>query len=110
MLDDDEWQQVERLLANPMVQIRAYRTKHNVSFSEAKYRWGEAALQRYFELTGYQEENTNALFHHRVVLLGPPCHKCGKPLRTPRASYCAACGWTRDDQPGCIPQQNPDTC
>ena len=24
--------------------------------------------------------------------LGPPCSKCGKPLRTPRARICVECG------------------
>ena len=51
-----------------------------------------AALDMYEELTGLRETNLNAIWHHRVSLYGPPCKSCGKPLRTPKASFCAACG------------------
>jgi len=30
---------------------------------------------------------------HRLSDLGPDCQDCGKPLRTPRARFCAECGW-----------------
>ena len=49
-------------------------------------------LRRYFEVTGFEETNTNAIWHHVTGLYGAPCSSCGKPLRTPRARMCAACG------------------
>jgi hypothetical protein len=49
-------------------------------------------LQRYFEVAGFQETNANAIWHHQLSQYGPPCQNCGKPLRTPRAKICAACG------------------
>lgn len=49
-------------------------------------------LRRYFEVTGFEETNANAVWHHMVVQHGVPCSSCGKPLRTPRARMCAACG------------------
>jgi hypothetical protein len=52
-----------------------------------------AALGLYKQLTGFDETNVNAIIHHRVSLYGPPCPECSKPLRTPRARMCAACGW-----------------
>lgn len=42
--------------------------------------------------TGMAESNPNAVWHHVASLYGPPCAECGKPLRTPKASFCAACG------------------
>jgi len=50
-------------------------------------------LREYERITGFHETNINALYHHVVSLYGPPCSKCGKPLRTPRARFCAACGF-----------------
>jgi hypothetical protein len=49
-------------------------------------------LRRYRELTGFEETNPNAVWHHVTSLYGPPCASCGKPLRTPQARLCAACG------------------
>ena len=51
-----------------------------------------SALDLYFRLTGVRETNVNAIYHHRLSLYGPPCAWCGKPLRTPKAKFCAACG------------------
>lgn len=78
MLDEDEWEHIGPLLsgaADPIIR--------------------EAALDLYEDMTGIRETNINAIWHHRIKEYGPPCTKCGKPLRTPRASFCAACGETR---------------
>ncbi|HEX8430379.1 MAG TPA: hypothetical protein VF625_03795 [Longimicrobium sp.] len=47
----------------------------------------------YEMFTGVRETNVNAIPHHVASLYGPPCPACGKPLRTPKARLCAACGW-----------------
>lgn len=52
-------------------------------------------LDFYNELTGFGETEPNAVMHHRVALYGPPCEQCGKPYRTPQASFCASCGHKR---------------
>jgi hypothetical protein len=52
-------------------------------------------LDGYNRITGFGETNVNAVFHHRISLYGPPCETCGKPLRTPQATFCAACGKKR---------------
>lgn len=46
----------------------------------------------YYRTTGFLESNHNAIMHHQISIYGPPCESCGKPLRTPQASFCAACG------------------
>ena len=57
-------------------------------------------LDYYKEVTGMEETEPNAIMHHRVAQYGPPCESCGKPYRTPRASFCAACGhkWPVDNE------------
>jgi hypothetical protein len=51
--------------------------------------------RRFREITGC--EMTLGCFtpFHRLADFGPPCEKCGVPLRTPRASFCAACSHRR---------------
>jgi hypothetical protein len=54
-------------------------------------------LDAYERITGFRETNPAAIWHHRVAQYGPPCAACGKPLRTPRARMCAACGASRTE-------------
>lgn len=49
-------------------------------------------IDYYFNLTGEMDSNPNSIMHHRIALYGPPCEQCGKPYRTAKASFCAACG------------------
>ena len=59
----------------------------------AKQRWHLRVLERYRNITGFDETNINAVYHHRLSLYGTPCPACGKPFRTPQARYCASCGF-----------------
>jgi len=59
-------------------------------------RW-QPLLDYYKGVTGVEETVPNAIMHHRVSQYGPPCEVCGKPYRTPLASFCAACGNRREN-------------
>jgi hypothetical protein len=49
-------------------------------------------LREYNGITGLDETNRPAnVYHHRLSMYGPPCKKCGRPLRTPQAKLCGAC-------------------
>lgn len=50
-------------------------------------------LAGYEMFTGMRETVANAIWHHVASQYGSPCPACGKPLRTPRARLCPACGW-----------------
>ena len=96
MLTDEEWESVSPHLANAVSQIKQYREQHQCSLAEANAKgFGHRALEIYGQITGFHETNANALFHHRRSIYGPLCHACGKPLRTPQARSCAACGAPR---------------
>jgi ribosomal protein L37E len=57
-----------------------------------KYKLGWPEVRAEFtRITGYVETNPNAIWHHRTSLYGPPCHRCGKPLRSPKAKLCGSC-------------------
>jgi uncharacterized OB-fold protein len=85
MLDEAEWQTVAPLLGSSGETVQRLRQAQTDIF-------GHMALAKYRELTGHPETDLNVLLHHRAGLYGRPCTNCGKPLRTPRASICAACG------------------
>ncbi|MGF7170299.1 hypothetical protein FHS91_001976 [Sphingobium xanthum] len=78
MLDDREWATIF-----PLLQAGAQAGEK------------QPALEAYFRLTGFRETNFNAIWHHRRSLYGPCCKHCGRPLRTSRARWCAACGGER---------------
>lgn len=98
MLEEHEWELVHPLLQDATRDIKRYREAHGVSITEAKEEaYGQAALALYQSLTGFAETNPDAFWHHRLSLFGPPCAACGKPLRTPQARMCAACGAGRSN-------------
>ena len=86
MLDESEWIKIDLL--------------HRQGFNspglsiEDKFR---PMREMYYEITGVNESNHIAIVHHRISQYGDPCGQCGKPLRTPEAVFCAACGWRPSD-------------
>jgi hypothetical protein len=93
MLTEEEWEEVVPLLRRSIEDVQAYRTRNDVTLKAAmEESFGQAALGKYEELTGFKETNVNAVWHHRASMYGAPCTGCGKPLRTPQAKLCAACG------------------
>lgn len=96
MLTEEEWVRISPHLSDGIAQIKQYREEHQCSLAEARAKgFGRRALEIYEEITGFHETNADALYHHRRNAYGPLCHVCSKPLRTPQARSCAACGAAR---------------
>ena len=83
MLDEEEYLVAYTLYGKAFERRKAGMTREE-SF--------KPMLDFYNELTGFGETEPNAIMHHRIAQYGIPCEKCGKPYRTPKASFCAACG------------------
>jgi len=105
MLDDDEWavlveahrsgsdeasrmavierERVERGLAAPLP-LRADATP-----AQRKLRHLSVGYEMF---TGVAESDPNLVWHHVVSQYGPPCVRCGKPLRNAGAERCRECG------------------
>lgn len=86
MLDEDEFATANRLY------IDAFRKKE-ISLKERF----NPLLEYYESITGVREMNPNTIMHHRINLYGELCENCGKPYRTPQASFCPACGNKRKE-------------
>jgi len=91
MLDEDEYRHILELYvacAESAKQKRAAASARRPSLDELF----EPVRKEYERMTGVADCHHNAIMHHRIVEYGPPCQVCGKPLRTARACFCAACG------------------
>ena len=93
MLDEREYTEIAALYAQGIRSVKQYREKTGASVKESVQRSERfaAMLSRYETMTGFRETNPNAVMHHRLSLYGPPCNRCGKPLRTPTAKVCGNC-------------------
>lgn len=94
MLNEEEFKIVGEFLKEGLHRIKAYREAHSITLEEVETRdFLQPALDKYKELTGFEEENPDSIWHHRISLYGSACPNCDKPLRTPKAKLCAACGY-----------------
>lgn len=82
MLDEDEYQLV----------TAKHGPKSGDNLTDGSQSFHGPVLHEYERITGFHETNASAVYHHRLSLYGPPCSACRKPLRTPQAKFCAACG------------------
>jgi hypothetical protein len=85
MLDEAEYERVFRIFREC---VEASKKVPAGSLSQAL----QPVLDEYQRLTGAALLNANEVLNHRISQYGSICRFCGKPLRTPKASYCAACG------------------
>lgn len=93
MLDEAEFAIIDDLYSGAFKATKEFREKHGLPLDNCPidelYR---PVREAYAHMTGMTESNHNAIMHHRISIYGLPCESCGKPLRTPQASFCAACG------------------
>ncbi len=64
MLTDAEWAEVRTLLRTDVPDVKLRAAANGDDPEEAFNRLNADALQRYFEMTGFQETSVRALRHH----------------------------------------------
>ena len=102
MLDEDEFALVVEAFQNGGDVVDRERQRRGVQERDPLILNSQVAerfrpvLEMYRLLTGSDATNPNAVWHHRISEFGPPCPNCDRPLRTPAARYCAACGYGMD--------------
>jgi hypothetical protein len=93
MLDDAEFAEVRGLYAEALRSLKISKeSRASPDPPDVIYERLAPVREAYFRMTGYSESNAATILHHALNLYGPPCTRCARPLRTPRARHCAACG------------------
>ncbi len=93
MLDEKEFAVVSTIASDCLRGAKHFREQHGKTLGETPIQEiFRPVCEAYKRMTGMDEPNHNAIMHHRLSLYGPACEYCGKPLRTPRANFCASCG------------------
>lgn len=92
MLDEVEFAEIAALYSAAMQSAKEIRKETGVAIQHRSVQERfEPVRAKYQSITGFYEPNHNAILHHRISLYGPPCAKCGKPLRSPKAKICGSC-------------------
>ncbi len=94
MLTEEEWDDLYPILSQDKEFIVSKRKETNLTLGDVLNQFETPACKKFYKMTGYKISDPNAIWHHRNSLLGNDCKNCGKPLRTPQAEFCAACGLT----------------
>lgn len=99
LLNEDEWKPISVLLRKRMKSIQQYRKETGASIAEAVANApsGKQALAAYYELTGIKLEHPDQLYAVVMSEYGRLCSKCKRPFRTPKACFCAECGYKLEE-------------
>ncbi len=102
MLDEAEYVEIYKIYGECFNSVKMPNRVNCASLASEENRVADRfkpVCDAYEKITGFKETNHNAIMHHRISLYGEACKNCGKPLRTPRVAFCAACGKTVDSIP-----------
>lgn len=93
MFDEAEFKVLSDLYRDSMRATKEFRKKHDLPLEGLDIDGRFEPLRKEHErMTGWANMHQNAIIHHRLCDYGPDCTECGKPLRTPKAGFCAECG------------------
>lgn len=93
MLDEEEYKRIHEIYIDCTKKSKVYRETTGSPLDKTPLSdLFKPVSEEYERITGFKDFHHNAIIHHRISIYGQPCKCCGKPLRTPNAKMCAACG------------------
>lgn len=96
MLSKKEWQSIHPLLLADTKRMKEFRKENGLGLSDALAQFQSRAGQKHFEMTGINIAHWQAIWHHRLSEFGSECPKCGHLFRSPKARFCANCGFKKE--------------
>jgi hypothetical protein len=94
MFDEAEFKELDRIYGMCLSKAKSARTVQNTPVANINQEIFKPLVYWHEQYTG-STCSIEGVRHHRLLLYGPPCGVCGKPLRSPRAKRCAECGTLR---------------
>ena len=91
-LEEQEWAELHPVLSRTLNAVKQLRRNNGSDIPTAISAVQSEALAKFRDITGYEVEQYDVLWHHELAQWGPECSDCGHLLRTPRASRCVNCG------------------
>ena len=101
MMNEPEFAQLEVVYRAAARGVKSYRARRNAPLKATPvarlYRPVQLLYRKLIAAAGLEGPivDPSHVLKHRLSAYGPPCTKCGLPLRTPDAKLCAACGAKR---------------
>jgi hypothetical protein len=93
MFDEEEYSELLQINRRCMDAIKTHRKINGSPLESINVDEQLEPLRAWYQNRTLENDfDHREILHHRLSLLGPLCHNCELPLRTPRAKRCAACG------------------
>ena len=94
MLDEIEFSDFNIIYKECTEKVKLYRKENKVLLSQVPLnKIYQPTINKFERITEEKVKcSFDHLLKHRISLYGKLCIKCGKPLRTSKAKFCANCG------------------
>lgn len=94
MLTEEEFRPISHLLKRPIETMTRRRQENSaVSLADVKGNLFDEAADCYERITGVRLAHSHEIYWAELARYGRQCPSCTKLFRTPRARFCAACGF-----------------
>lgn len=92
MFTQEQPQEIERFRQLMTEHLKLVRTDATPLILFKRWWTKQKVLNYYKKVGGIRIKHINIILHHFREYYGNDCKACGKPYRTSKAMFCAACG------------------